>query len=179
MPTWVKPIRAYVARATVLKLLTYRLAMRPLRHHRGRQRGGAGGAHAVAAPVGVHPHALDLPDGRRLRADLGLEHHLAALKAGPGPTGRDQPGDPAPVTAATVADARIDADLADEHVDRRHQIGVEFVDPDGPHGRVDRAVRRGAQRHQRLVLTHVAGRAPGVFEPPPHRQHQLGAAHQR
>ena len=30
MPTWVKPMRAYVARATVLKLLTYRLAVRPL-----------------------------------------------------------------------------------------------------------------------------------------------------
>jgi hypothetical protein len=127
----------------------------------------------------MHPDALDLPDGRRLRAHLRLEHHLAALEAGPRAARRDQPGDPAPVSATAVTDPRIDADLADEHVDRRDQIRIEFVDAHRAHCRVHRGLRRGAQRHQRLLLTHIARRSPHVLKSAPHRHHEFGAAHQR
>src|SRR6202048_5560213 len=89
-------------------------------HHRRRQRRGARGAKAVAAPVGMHPYALDLPDRRRLRSDLGLEDHLAALEAGPRPARGDQPRDPSPRATPAVADSRIDSDPADEHVDGSH-----------------------------------------------------------
>ena len=124
--------------------------MRPLRTTADGQRRGARGAQAVAAPIGMHPHALDLADRRRLRSDLGLEDHLAALEAGPRAARGDQARDPPPVAAAAVADARIDADLADEHVDGRHQVGVEFVDAHRAHRGVD---RRTAAR----VLSAISG----------------------
>ena len=73
----------------------------------------------------------------------------------------------------------IDADLADEHVDGGHQVGVEFLHAHRTHRRVDRALRGGGQCHQGLTVTHVAGGAPGVFEAAPHRQHQLRAPDER
>ena len=171
--------RSYVARATVLKSLTYRLAVRPVPTITADQRRGARSPEASAAPLGMHPDPLDLADRRRLRPDLGLEDHLAVFEAGPRPSGRDQAGDPAAVAAPAVAEPRVDADLADEHVDRRHQIGVEFVRLDLPHTGIDRAGRHRGQRHQRLTVTHIARRPPGRLEALPHRHHQLGAPDQR
>ena len=163
----------------MLKLLTYRLAVRPLRTTADASVAVPAVPMPVAPPIGMHPHALDLADGRRLGSHLGLEHHLAAFEAGPRAARGDQSRHPAPVAAAAVTDPRVDADLADEHVDGRDQVGVEFVDADLAHGGVDRADGRCAQRHQRLVLAHVARRTPGVLESLPHRQHHLGAADQR
>ena len=34
------------------------------------------------------------------------------------------------------------------------------------------------ERHQGLSVAHVAGGPPGVLEPAPHRQHQLGTPDQ-
>ena len=129
--------------------------------------------------VGMHPYALDLPDGRRLRSDLGLEHDLPAVETCPCAPGGDQARDPPPIAATAVADAGIDADLADEHVDGGHQVRVEFLHPHGTHRRVDRALRCGGQCHQGLTVTYVAGGAPGVFESAPHRQYQLRAPDER
>src|ERR1700738_3232784 len=85
-----------------------------------------------------------------------------------------RPRAPTPVAAATVADPRVDTHLADEHVDCGHQVGVDLVVPHLAHTRVDVTRRHPTQRHQRLVLTHITGRAPGRLESLPHRHHQLG-----
>src|ERR1700737_2793498 len=106
-------------------------------HTRRRQRRGARGAKSVAAPIGIHPDARDLPDRRLLRSAPGLEDHLAALEAGPRPARGDQPRDPSPVATPAVADSRIDSDLAAEHIDGPHQVRVELVDTYRPHGRGD------------------------------------------
>jgi hypothetical protein len=127
----------------------------------------------------MHPHPLDLADRRRLGSHLGLEDHLSSFEAGPRAAGGDQPRHPASVAAAAVADPRVDADLADEHVDGRHQVCVELVGANLADGRVDCTGRRRAQRHQRLVLAHIASRTPGVLEALPHRKHHLGPADQR
>src|SRR5277367_1025835 len=88
---------------------------------------------ASATPLRMHPNPLDLADRRRLRSNLGLEDHLAVFEAGPRPSGPDQTGNPPPVTAAAVTESWVDTHLADEHVDGRHQIGVEFVGLDLAH----------------------------------------------
>src|ERR1700734_3362658 len=67
---------------------------------------------APATPLWMHPDPLDLADRRRLRSNLRLEDHLAVLEAGPRPAGRDQTGDPPPVTAAAVTESWIDSHLA-------------------------------------------------------------------
>ncbi|CAG7167689.1 hypothetical protein PICSAR252_01700 [Mycobacterium avium subsp. paratuberculosis] len=101
------------------------------------------------------------------------------LEPRPGTPGGDQAGHPPAVAAAAVADARIHADLADEHVDGGHQVGVQLLGPDLAHRGVDVAAGIAGQRQQRLAVPHVTGRAPGRFQPLPHRHHQVGAAHQR
>src|ERR1700753_3863524 len=60
-------------------------------------------------------------------------------------TPRPVPPPPAPA----VAKPGVDTHLSDEHVDGRHQIGVEFGGLDLAHTRVDRAGRHRGQRHQR------------------------------
>ena len=134
--------------------------MRPLRTTAAAKAAVPAAPNPATAPVRMHPHALDLADRRRLRPDLGLEHHLAALEPGPCPARGDESGDAAPVPAATVAEPRVDPDLADEHVDGGDQVGVEFVHPHGTHRRDRRRMRRGVQRHQRLMLTDVTGGTP-------------------
>src|ERR1700728_2638381 len=131
---------------------------------------------APPTPLWMHPDPLDLADRRRLRSNLGLEDHLAVLESGPRSSGRDQTGDPPPVTAAAVTEPWVHTHLTDEHVDGRHQIDVEFVGLDLAHTRVDRTGRHRGQRHQRLTLTHIARRSPGRLEPLPHWHHQLGPA---
>src|ERR1700736_3482885 len=70
---------------------------------------------------------------------------------------------------ATGAGPRVDTPLADEHVDCGHQVGVDLVVPHLAHTRVDATRRHPTQRHQRLVLTHITGRAPGRLRGPPNR----------
>ena len=144
-----------------------------------RQRRRARRAEAATAVLGMHPHALDLPHRRRLRTDLGLEHDFAALEPGPRTARRDQPGHAATVATSAVAEAGVDADLTDEHVDRRNEVRVELLAAHPSHRGVDAARRRLRQRHQRLVLAHIAGRAPRALQPLPHRHHQLRRPHQR
>jgi hypothetical protein len=108
---------------------------------------------------------LYLADGRRLRTNFGLEHDVTTLKAGEGASGRDQTGHPTAVTAPTVTGPWIYADLADEHVNRGHQIGIEFLDPHPPHPGVQGAPGARPQRHQRLPIPDVSRRAPTVLQP--------------
>ena len=85
----------------------------------------------------MHPYTLNLANPRRLRADLGFEHDPAALESGEGPPGGDQARHPTAVTASTVPGPGVYADLADEHVDRGHQVGVQLIDPYPAHPRID------------------------------------------
>ena len=94
----------------------------------------------MATPFGVHPDALNLADRGRLRTNFGFEHHVTTLEAGEGASGRDQAGHPTAVTAPAVTGPWIQADLADEHVDRSHQVGVQLVNPYPPNARVHSAL---------------------------------------
>ena len=86
----------------------------------------------------MHPHALDLPDPRRQRADLGLEDDLVALEAGERATRRDELRDPRAVARAAVARARVDADLLGEHRDGRGEVALQLDRAHRAHQRIGR-----------------------------------------
>jgi hypothetical protein len=71
----------------------------------------------VAAALGVHPDALDLPDLRGQRPDLGLEHDLAVLEPRERTSGGDQLRHAGAVADPAVAEPRVDTDLLGEHCD--------------------------------------------------------------
>src|ERR1700748_1177073 len=117
-------MRAYVARATVLKSLTYRLAVRPLRTT-------AAASVAVPAVPRPWPRQSGCTHTPWICPTDGDCDPTSALH-----TTRPRPPRPAaPVATPAVADARVDADFADEHVDGRPQIRVEFVGANLPHSR--------------------------------------------
>ena len=129
-----------------------------------------------------------LQDGSTLRSRLGFKgdedmggglHAKFNLEMGIGATTGDQVGNTAPVTASAVTGPGVDPDFGDEHVDRRDQVGVQFVNPDPPHTPVCGAPRPAAQRQQRLTFPDVARRTPHRFQALPHRDHQFGVADQR
>ena len=60
-------------------------------------------------------------------ANLGLEHHFAAFEPRPRSSRRDEVRYPSAVGPATIADAWIDPNLSDEHVNRGNEVGVQLL----------------------------------------------------
>jgi hypothetical protein len=127
----------------------------------------------------MYPHTLDLPDGRGQRADLGLEHDLAVLEAGVGTAGGDQLRDACPVAGPAVTGAGVDADLLDKHGDRGGQVAVQLARSHWPDQRVRCGGRGLAERHQRLVGPHLAGRTPVQLQLRPQAEYLLGGTDDR